>query len=197
MTRPVVGLEKERPHMKTTRIEWQEQRRDDCGGWELFDVIAERDAADQTGWAFYEKTSWDVTWIRIPATLSRLAKALIEEEAMESRTTLATFGLPPTSGIPRNPGQTASLNSRRSRRASCGKSKPRPYLSLAHIDRRMGHASTVRRALRIASRLLESQASERKAATVTETREPALASAAEDDLQPHPQGRRGPSSGGF
>ena len=175
--------------MKTTRIEWQEQRRGDCGGWELFDVVAEKDAAERTGWAFYEKTSWDVTWIRIPVTLCRLAKALIEEEREGSRLRLATFHMPISRGVRQDSERVCSLNGKRFRARGSGRSRVTAYVPPAHMDRRMGHTSRVHRALRIAKGLLELQGMEREPVTSIEARESALATG-EDDAQPPPHGRR-------
>lgn len=75
--------------MKNTRVEWQEPRQSVCGGQEVFDIIAERDDTDQTGWAFYEKSSWDIMWVRIPATLARLSRALIESTEKEAGESVA------------------------------------------------------------------------------------------------------------
>jgi hypothetical protein len=69
--------------MKSNRIEWQELRKGECGGCELVDVIADRDETNEMGWAFYEKTSWDVLWIRIPATPCRLDRVFVEEAKQE------------------------------------------------------------------------------------------------------------------
>ena len=71
--------------MKPKRIEWEEHRGGECGGCEVFFIIAERDDSDKTGWAFCERSSWDILWVRIPPTICRLVKALIEEVEQEYR----------------------------------------------------------------------------------------------------------------
>jgi hypothetical protein len=182
--------------MKTTRIEWQEQRRGECGGWELFDVIADRDATDKTGWAFYEKTSWDLTWIRIAATPCRLAKASIEEQRMESRIRHASFHMPALLGVRRNPECVCGVGGKRSQKRGCGKSQLAVHVPPAHLDRRMGHASPAHRARRAAKGLLEARGVERELAAATDACELALAST-EDDPQGPERSRRVSCPGGL
>lgn len=65
--------------MKTeTRIEWTEQRTGHRGIPELFFIIAER-IADK--WHFAERSTLDLKWEDIPATLVLVGKAL----AMQAR----------------------------------------------------------------------------------------------------------------
>lgn len=139
--------------MKKTRIEWKEQRQGDGGGWELFDVIAERDHADKTGWAFYEKTSWDVTWVRIPATLCRLAKALIEEANLELRLGHTACPPPICSLSQQIPRRTCGVSGKRLNRIGCAGPRQASYMPPAHLDRRMGHASPTKRTRRAVSEL--------------------------------------------
>jgi hypothetical protein len=131
--------------MKTNRFEWQEEWRE-YGGRELHDVVVERDGEDATGWGFYEKTSWDVTWVRIPATPDRLKRALAEEckklGAKPKRRTL--FQSAPVH--PFN-GRLHSCHAKGgSARIHGGYPRCTAALRLLY-DRRSGHASPVRHAL--------------------------------------------------
>ena len=72
---------------KISRIEWEELREIPGGGKETFSIIAERGEGNPFDWVFYEKSSWDVLWIRIPATLARLAKVLTIDDSQQTPTT--------------------------------------------------------------------------------------------------------------
>ena len=69
---------------KISRIEWEELREIPGGGKETFSIIAERDEGDPTGWTFYERSSWDVLWIRIPTTPARLAEVLTIDDSQQT-----------------------------------------------------------------------------------------------------------------
>jgi len=138
----------ERPNMKTKRIEWQEPRRGECGGWEKFDVIADREEADETGWAFYEKTSWDVRWIRIPPTLCRLARVLILDDEDESRVEYANRIHAPVERT-RQPDRRRFDQHAKHRCRLCAPAMRSPVrVPQVRLDRRMGHASPSKHARR-------------------------------------------------
>ena len=77
-------------HESSKRVEWQETRCGDGGQTDVVYVLAEKDDTDDTGWCFYERTSWDVVWIRVPPTLAKLARALttLEEQAKSENSEL-------------------------------------------------------------------------------------------------------------
>jgi hypothetical protein len=147
---PTKRRSNERLNMKTTRIEWQEQRQGEWGGWELFDVIAETDKTDKTGWAFYEKTTWDLAWIQIPATPCRVAKALNGAARLKSRLGHAFRCLSRSSGFQRTRWPACSVSGNRLKRN--GRTSPQkvPYVPPVHLDRRLGHASPAERMRRVA-----------------------------------------------
>jgi|WetSurMetagenome_2_1015567.scaffolds.fasta_scaffold933323_2 hypothetical protein len=66
---------------KSTRIEWQELRGRE--NKELFMVIAEKD--DKGHWEFYERTSWDVAWIKKPASITLMARLGQEQKRLEQQ----------------------------------------------------------------------------------------------------------------
>src|SRR4051812_29471410 len=62
--------------MKTlSRIEWSELRNQGGPGIELFFVIAEP-IDGGIGWTFYERSSWDVSWIQVTPRLSWLFRVV-------------------------------------------------------------------------------------------------------------------------
>lgn len=57
-----------------TRVEWKEWRKVPGGGKELYFLIGER-AGDS--WRFHERSTWEVNWYEIAATLTLIKKALL------------------------------------------------------------------------------------------------------------------------
>jgi len=130
--------------MKTTRVEWSEIRRSECGGSETVFVIAERESADVTGWSFYERSSWDILWVRYPATLCRVVRAEILEAArlISLRNPIKTSRNPPVEqqrAWPPNRREAENILHKR-----CCIPRAKLCVLRMHVNRRVGRGSSSR-----------------------------------------------------
>ena len=183
----------ERHSMKTKRKEWQEVWRVGCNGLELHDVIADQDEKDPTGWVFYAKTSWDVLWIRIPATRDRLARVQVEEVEHEARAGHASRI------SPRSAWWRQLAGPEHDRKGRCGwagcrviapKQRGSTGSAPVRFDRRAGHSSPLRHVVRVIEDLIENKATGQPEAAPGEPGERGSASH-EEESQPPSQCRRG------
>ena len=171
--------------MKTKRIEWQELRKGECGGWELSDLIADTDEKDPTGWAFYEKTTWDLIWIRIPATPCRLAMVSVKE-AEYAASDEKNYKIGVGKRQLRQPvGPPCELNPKRASQTRFHLQRRQLCFTQVRLDRRMGHTSSARH-LQCASftKLIERESSRLPARPQGGSCESELAHTDNDDQPP-------------